>query len=253
MRHWILLGLLAVIVISGCGKKPRPVLPAAEQFVRAKDLYDRGKYYKAQLDFENLIYTYPGNTVIDTAEYYLGMCYYQQKDYGLAAGEFKRLMNAYPNSDFADDAQYYIAMSHYRMSPKYSLDQVETNLAIQEFNKLISDFMLSPFTKEAREKVVELEDKLARKSFNAGILYLKLGHYKAALTYFAFVRDNYPSTDWAIQSFYYTGEAQYKSKKYAEAKDTMEKFLLGFANHKLAPKAKEKLEQIGRKISVQEG
>jgi outer membrane protein assembly factor BamD len=244
---------LAVIVISGCGKKPRSVLPAAEQFARARELYDRGKYYKAQLDFENLIYTYPGNTVIDTAEYYLGMCYYQQKDYGLAAGEFKRLLNAYPNSDFADDAQYYIAMSHYRMSPKYSLDQVETHLAIQEFNKLISEFMLSQYVKDAREKVAELENKLARKSFNAGKLYLKLGNYKAALTYFAFVRDNYPATDWAIQSFYYSGETQFKMKNYTEAKDTMEKFILGFSDHKLAPKAKEKLEKIARKSSAQEG
>jgi outer membrane protein assembly factor BamD len=253
VRYWILLGLSALILIIGCGKKPRPILPVAAQFAQAKDLYDRGKYYKAQLDFENLIYTYPGNTVIDTAQFYLGMCNYMQKDYGLAAGEFKRLISAYPNSDFADDSQYYIAMSHYKMSPKYSLDQSETDQAIEEFHKLFSEYPTSEFIKDGRVKVAELETKLAKKSFMAGKLYLKMGYNDAAILYFAFVRDNYPSTDWAIQAFYYTGEAQYKMKKYAEAKDTMEKFLLGFSNHKLAPKAKEKLEQIAKETAKQEG
>jgi outer membrane protein assembly factor BamD len=250
----ILLGVIvAAVAFSYCGKKPRTVLPAADQFVKAKDLYDRGKYYRAQLEFENLIYTYPGNTVIDTAQYYLGMSYYNQKDYGLSTGELKRLLTSYPTSAFADDAQYYIAMSHYRMSPKSSLDQSETYLAIDEFNQLISNYPTSSYMADARSKVGELEDKLAKKSFKIGELYLKLNDYKSALTYFAFVRDNYPSTDWAIKAFYYSGEAQLKLNRLSDAKDTFEKFLLGFSDHELALKAREKLEDINAKITTEEG
>jgi outer membrane protein assembly factor BamD len=253
VKYITLFTLVLLIALSSCGKKPHKVLSAPEQFLRAKELYDRGKYYNAQLEFENLIYAYPGNTVIDTAQFYLAMCYYNRKDYGLAAGEFNRLLASYPASAFADDAQYYVGMSHYKMSPKYSLDQTESYQAIDEFNQLFSNYPGSPLVKEARERVRELENKLAEKAFKAGELYLKMGNYKSALTYFSYVRDNYPATDWAVKSFYYTGEAQFKMEDYKDAKDTFEKFLQGFSGHELADKAENKLKEVNKKIQSQEG
>lgn len=241
---YIALLLLIVVLIVGCGTKTTKVLPVNEQFKYAMNLYDNGKYFKAQTAFENLIYTYPGNAVIDTAQYYLGMCYYQRKDYGLAAGEFKRILTAYPNSGFADDSQYHIAMCHYNLSPKYSLDQSETNQAIYEFNLLMSTYVSSPFIKDAREKVAELTEKLAKKKFKDGELYLKMGYYDAALTYFSYVRDNYPSTQWAVMAYYYSGEAQFKLKKYEEAKHIFDTFIVGFPDNKLVPKAKKNLEKL---------
>ena len=236
--------LISLLMILGCSKKQRQVLAAADQYKLAKELYDKGKYFKAQTEFENLIYTYPGNTVIDTAQYYLGMCQYNQKNYGLAAGEYKRLLTAYPQSKLADDSQYYIGMCHFNMSPKYSLDQNETYLAIDEFNSLFSSYPISEYISEARQRVKELEDKLAKKSFIAGQLYFKMHDYQSALTYFSFVRDNYPATDWAVQAFYYSGEAQLELGQNIEAKQTFESFLSGFSDHKLADKAKSKLNKL---------
>ncbi len=253
MKKFVLIAIVMVIAISYCGKKPEMILPADDQFAKAKELYDRGKYYRARLEFENLIYTYPGNTVIDTAQYYLGMCYYNDKDYGLAIGELKRLLASYPNSEFADDAQYHIAMAHYEMSPKYSLEQSDTYLAIDEFNILLSNYSASPYRDDARVKIKELEDKLAQKSFKTGKLYLKMNDYKSALVYFTYVRDNYPATDWAIKAFYFSGEAQYKLNRIDEAKETFDNFLLGFSNHELASKAREKLEEIQEQVNSKEG
>ena len=236
--------LVLITVIIGCAPKPQPVLSATDQFKYAKNLYDKGKYFKAQTAFENLIYTYPGNTVIDTAQYYLGMCDYQQKEYGLAIGEFKRLLAAYPQSAYADDAQYWIAICHYKLSPKYSLDQDETYRAIDEFNTLLSDYPGTPYREDALAKIRELENKLAEKKYKAGLLYFKLHDYEPALIYFGYVRDNYPSTDWAVRAFYYTGEAQLKLGRYDEALTTFNNFLAGYGNHELAERAKKKIEEI---------
>ncbi|MCP4584029.1 MAG: outer membrane protein assembly factor BamD [candidate division Zixibacteria bacterium] len=250
MRYFV--ALMALLVIIGCAKKQRQVLPAQEQFSYAKELFDKGKYYDAQMEFENLIYTYPGNTVIDAAQFYLGMCYFKRKDYGLGAGEFKRLLSAYPQSDFADDSQFQVGMCHFNMSPKYSLDQAETYIAIDEFNQLFSNFPTSSFIPEAKEKVMELNYKLAKKSFMSGKLYLKMKDNKSALTYFSFVRDNFPATDWAIQAFYYTGEAQMNSGMFDEAMQTLDSFLVGFSDHELASKARSKLEKLNEQASTSE-
>ncbi|MCD6161797.1 MAG: outer membrane protein assembly factor BamD [candidate division Zixibacteria bacterium] len=239
--------VLLLLIAAGCGNKPQPITSASEQFKYAKQLYDKNKSFKAQVAFENLIYTYPGNSAIDTAQYYLGMCYFNQKEYGIAAGEFKRLLSAYPQSEFTDDAQFQVGMCHYKMSPKYQLDQQETYLALDEFRYLIVNYPGSPYRELAAAKIKELENKLAKKKFKAGILYLKMGNYESALTYFKYVRDNYSATDWAIQAFYYTGEAQMKLGRYEEALTTFDNFLIGFSDHEFASKAKKKIEQITEK------
>lgn len=235
---------LILIIIAGCGEKPQPIYSAADQFTFARGLYDKGKYYKAQIAFENLIYSYPGNSVIDTAQYYLAMSYYQQEEYSLAAGEYRRLLSAYPRSQFADDSQFQIGMCHYKMSPKYELDQSETYEAINEFHTLISEYPASGFLADTQVRIKELEDKLAQKAFKTGQLYMKLRDYEPALIYFSYVRDNYPSTDWAIKSYYYTGEAYFKLERYDQALEIFQNFLNGFANHDLTPRAKEQIEKI---------
>jgi outer membrane protein assembly factor BamD len=240
---FILLGLW------GCGHKPTLVLSVKEQFKVAKQYYDRNKYYKAQQEFEKLIYTYPGNTIIDTAQYYLSMSQYGQKDYIIAAGEFERLLRSYPQSEFADDAQYQIGMCHYKMSPKYQLDQTETEEAIEAFQTFLGNFIASPLAEDARNRIKELENKLAQKKFMIGILYLKLGDYEPARTYFWAVRDDFPSTDWAVQAIYYTGEALYGQKKYDQALETFQSFTTGFPSHPLAAKANKKIEQTKNKTA----
>lgn len=240
--------LMVLAVLAGCSKQVTSVLSASEQFRVAKQLYDKGKYYKAQLEFEKLIYAYPGNTVIDTTQYYLGMSYYHQKEYGVAIGEFNRLLTSYPQSDFIDDSQYQIGMCHYKMSPKYQLDQSETYQAIEAFRVLIVNYTLSEYISDARHMMQELEEKLARKKFVTGRLYMKMGDYDPALLYFKYIRDNFPATDWAICAFYYSGEALEHLEKYDEALETYENFLLGFSDHKLADKAKKKIEDVKNKI-----
>lgn len=247
---WLLVGLL---VVAGCGTKPQPTYSASEQFAYARGLYDRGKYYQAQVAFENLIYTYPGDSVIDTAQFYLGMSYFKQKDYGVAAGEFNRLLAAYPNSELADDARYYVGLSHYELSPKYELDQAETYRALEEFQKLLSDYPVSQYRDDANKRIAELEAKLAKKSYMAGRFYFNSDEYQAAQIYFDFVRDNYPATEWAIKAFYYSGEIQLKRGQYNEARETFERFLTGFSNHEFAAKAKERLQEIDKKLQGEKG
>jgi outer membrane protein assembly factor BamD len=239
--------LLLLLGLWGCGHKPAPVLSVNEQFKLAKQLYDNHKYRKAQQEFEKLIYTYPGHTIIDTAQFFLAMSQYYQKDYIIAAGEFERLLQSYPQSEYADDAQYQIGMCHYKMSPKYQLDQTETYEALEAFQTFLGNFIGSPLAEEARNRIRELENKLAQKRFMTGMLYLKLADYNPAITYFWTVRDEYPATDWAVQAVYYTGEAYYGLKDYPKALETFRTFAAGFPSHPLASKAAGRIEQILKK------
>ena len=247
---WSKVALIPIILIGilGCSKGGyREQLPAHEQLAKAMDLYNRGKYMKAQIEFQRMIYSFPGQAFTDTVQYYLGLSFSGMKYYPEAIGEFKKFMQAFPSSQFADDAQYQIAICHYKQSPKFSLDQTETYAAIDEFSMLLSKFPASEFNGDARDKLDELNEKLAKKLFRAGMLYFKMNDYEPAQMYFMNVRDNYPNTDWAVHSVYYTGEVQRKLGNNAEALSTFQNLVVAFPDHKLAEKARKQIAKLSAK------
>ena len=215
-----------------------------DQYNRAMELYDKGKFFKAQAQFQGLIYSFPGQTFIDTAQYYLGLSLFNMENYPEAVGEFRRLLAAYPVSPFADDAQFHLGMCHYEQSPKYSRDPDETFRAIDEFTEFLNRYPQSPLTPEAREKLNQMYEKLAHKLFKNGELYLKLNEYEPALLYFDMIRDNYSGTKWAEYALFYSGEALMKSGRESDALQTFQDFVMAFPDHKLSKKARKKIEKL---------
>lgn len=214
------------------------------QYNKAMELYDKGKFFKAQAQFQGLIYSFPGQTFIDTAQYYLGMSLFNMESYPEAVGEFRRLLTAYPASPFADDAQFQLGMCHYEQSPRYSRDPDETFRAIDEFTEFLNRYPQSPLAPEARERLNRMYEKLARKLFKNGELYLKLNDYEPALLYFDMVRDNYSGTEWAEYALYYSGVAQMKLGRESDALQTFQDFVMAFPDHKLSKKAREHIEKL---------
>ncbi len=232
-------------IIIGCSRSAmRDQATPHGQFDNAMDLYNRKKYFKAQVEFQRIIYSFPGQSFSDTALYYLGMSLYGMKSYSEATSEFEKMLNAYSSSPLADKAQYQLAMCHYNDSPGYALDQAETFEAIDQFSTLLSKYPMSPLVPDARDKLDKLNDKLAKKLYKAGEIYLKLDDYNPALLYFYNVRDNYPNTEWAQYSFFYSGVAQMKLGKNTEALETFQNFITAFPNNKLVSKAHKYIARI---------
>jgi outer membrane protein assembly factor BamD len=247
MKRLLLMVILAGIVIAllacsrGAVKEP---LGPREQFQKAMAYYNDGDFLKAQGEFQRVVYSFPGQPFVDTAQYYLAMSYYNIVSFPEAIGEFKRLLQAYPSSPLADDAQYYVGMSHFNESPGFTKDQTETYAAIDEFGVFLDRFPSSQYAQDVQSRLDTLYDKLARKLFKSGHLYLKLNDYEPALIYFEQVRDNYPQTEWAKMAMYYTGEAQFKLGRQSDALETFQNFVAAFPDHKLTKKAQERINKL---------
>lgn len=239
--------LILISLLLSCSREAvREQAPPRDQFEDAMKLFEEEKFFKAQTQLQRIIYSYPGQTFIDTAQYYLAVSLYNMEKYPEAVGEFRRLLTAYPVSPFADDAQFQLGMCHFEQSPRYSRDQDETYRAVDEFTEFLNRYPQSPLVGEARERLEMLYDKLARKMFRSGELYLKLNDYEPALLYFDLVRDNYPQTEWAQYALYYSGKAQMKMGRKSDALTTFQDFVTAFPDHKLAGKARGNIEKLTR-------
>ncbi len=236
---------ISVVGFYGCGAENiKPVASAKDQLKRAMDLYNKKKYYKAEIEFQKFVYNYPGVGAVDTAQFYLAMSYYKDKDYALAAGEFKRFLSSFPSSEFSDDAQYRLAMSHYHQSPSYPLDQTETYMAINGLISFLDTYPNSGYADSASVHLQELRNKLSHKLFSTGRLYQKMGYYDPAIMYYNKLLEDYPNSPFAEESVFRAGECYLKLEKYIPAREKLLSYVDSYKNGKFHKKAVSLLRKI---------
>ena len=218
--------LLLVAMLAGCGGKTNLAkLGARELFNLGMEKYQKGKYLDAIDAFQATIFNYPGESQIDTAQYYLALSYFANRDYVLGQVEFNRLITNYPASAFAPQAQLMKAVCFFKGTPKhYGLDQSDLQTAITQFEDFIIDYPESEAVPEANRYLKEARTRLAHKYYENGIVYVRLSDYAAARTYFQTVIDEDTNTEYAADATYQVAETYYRQKDWDKAHELFANF-----------------------------
>lgn len=164
---------------SGNGKKVT-FETFEENYQKAIHFYDNQMFISAARIFEELYPLSLGTPRADSILYLFADCYFNNRDYEMAAFHFKEYAGKYSASPRAEDAHYksILALSH--LSPEYSLDQMETYLVIEELQLFIRKYPYSSHMDECNALLDQMRDKLARKSFEILKLYYNTENYKSA-------------------------------------------------------------------------
>ncbi len=229
----------------GCGRARKGDIPSAsESLRRAIALYDNEDYLKAEEEFSAITLNFPGSIVVDSAEFYLGETHFQLSEYILAASSYQRVVDQYPRSHLVPISQYKIGLCYYNLSPIHALDQEYTKKAIEEFQKFLEDYPGHEYSEEAGLYLFICREKLAKKEYTSGILYLKLTEYPSAIIYFDGILDNYYDTKYAPLALYYKGEALKKDDRLTEATDIFRLFLSKYPDHSYRLRVEDRLNEL---------
>lgn len=222
--------ILLIFLVACSGSIDTSKLTPEEYFKYAMELYNKEDYQQAAIEFQNILMQFPGSTVNDDAQYYLGMTYFNEEQYLLAAYEFSKLIQNYATSPFVPDAQFMLAESYYKLSPPYQLDQSYTKKAIEEFQAFIDIFPSNPKVEEAERKIKELNDKLARKEYQSALIYEKMEYDKAAMKYYDYVVETYHDTKYAPLALYNKIKIEVRKGMINEALADINLFLSRYPN-----------------------
>jgi len=182
----------------GCGSsKETESLPAEERYAEAMSKFNHENYLEAAEDFKTVTVQYPGSSFADSAQFFIGECRFRREEFILAGSEYDLLVRTMPSSPLVVKARYMKALSNYELSPKSELDQKFTKEAIDDFQTFIEYYPADSLAKIAAAKIVELNNKMAKKEYDNGKLYLRLEYYKSAIAYFDLVLDRYHDSDYA--------------------------------------------------------
>jgi len=69
----------------------QPKLSAADLYRSALASFTREDFQRSILEFEEFVANYPGHDLADNAQYWIGECYYAQKNFELAVVEFDKV------------------------------------------------------------------------------------------------------------------------------------------------------------------
>lgn len=251
----IAFALLSFIALNfiGCGGKTSLTnLSSHELFKLGKEKYNHKKYLRAEEIFQSIVYNYPGETIVDSAQYYLGLSYFGAKEYELAQVEFNRLALNYPSSVYFKHALFMKAVCFFESTPKnYGLDQSELVKAIKQFQDFIIDYPESELIPEAKKYLLIARTRLAKKYYMSGEVYEHMSRYKSAEIYFQEVVDDYTDTQFAPLATFKVGEMTYKQKKYVDAQNKLKNFIDVFPNNQYTPKAKKMIIEASFKSAEQ--
>ena len=172
-RHRALLrgvvGVGLALLVGGCGGRELPEVPTGAQADRRllalgqQALEDRD-WDTARTWFRQLLDSYPRSQFAGDARLGIADTYYNQRGSQnglLAATEYRDYLTFFPNHPRADYAQFQIAYLHFRQRRSADRDQEDTQLAAEEFRKLLDLYPNSRYAADARDHLGVCENDLA--------------------------------------------------------------------------------------------
>ncbi|HMB62137.1 MAG TPA: outer membrane protein assembly factor BamD [Eudoraea sp.] len=176
MRRFFLLMALAVVLYS-CNEYQKVLKneDVKAKYDLAEKYYEEGDFKRANRIFEQIAPKYVGKPQGERVMFFLANSYYKRRDYNFAGYQFERFLKSYPKSDKAPEASFLGAKSYYMLSPRYSLDQTDTDKALGKLQIFINSYPESEYLAEANIMAQELTTKKERKAFEIAKQFTKLG------------------------------------------------------------------------------
>jgi outer membrane protein assembly factor BamD len=163
-----------------------------EKYAAALKYFEKEDYTKSLTLFEELMSVYRGTTRGEEVHYYYAYSNYNVEDYLVAGYQFRNYARIYPGGKHAEECAYMNAYCFYLNSPDYSLDQIDTKLAIKEFQGFVNRYPKSERIPKCNELIDELRAKLEKKSYENAMLYYNMNDYKAGITSFINHNKDFP-------------------------------------------------------------
>jgi outer membrane protein assembly factor BamD len=208
--------LVLIIALTACKSKFERLKASndnAKKYQEGIKLYNKKEYGKALELFDDLVQKYRGQAEAEDLYYYYAYTNYKLKDYTSARYHFKVFADSYPNSSRTEECRFMSAYCYYLDSPIFSLDQENTQKAIDAMQLFINLYPKSDRVAEGSKLIQNLRDKLEEKSYANSKLYLTIGDYQSAVIAFGNTLRDYPDTKYAEEIEFLTVKAQYMYAK----------------------------------------
>ena len=166
------------------------------KFNEANKLFDAEKYERCVGLYEQVYQRSPKSAQGEISYYRMGIACYEVEDWYLASYYLSSFQLKFPYSKLVEDATFLGAMCAVHNSPNFSLDQTETEVALDELQNFVSRFPNSDKIDTCNIVMNNLRFKLQTKEVNNVRLYSKTMNYRAAVVSAKSFLETYPVSEY---------------------------------------------------------
>ena len=228
MMRNLIFAIVTLCAVCACKSQYELLLnsnDADSKYEAAFMYFNNGKYVKSAALFESLSILTDGTERDDTVKYYWGLSNYKAKDYYTADANFESFVESYPRSPFASEARYLRLDCLFRQTLRYELDQTPTYKALSAISEYLVEFPSSSHVQTCRDMLVDHNERLDRKAYEAAKLYYKMEDYLAARVAFRNVLKEDSENIYREDILYYIAISSYKYASLSVPEKQKERYL----------------------------
>lgn len=192
-----------VIALVGCNTY-NSILKSDDyraKFEEANRLYDAGKYERCVSLYEQVYQRSPRTPEGELSYYRLGKACYNVQDWYLANYYLSAFPSKFPYSTKVEESLFLAAICSVHNSPEVSLDQHETEVALNDLQNFASRYPYSTYIDSCNMLMDKLRFKLETKDMMIARLYSKTENYRAAVVSADLFIENYPISQYREEAY----------------------------------------------------
>jgi len=204
--------LTLIVLFSSCSEYQKALKSEdiAFKYDVSSKMYDKGKYEKAIRLFEQIAPSYKGKPQAEKLFYMFSQSYYKTKQFYLAGYQFENFASSYPKSEKVEESSFLGAQCYSKLSPVYSLDQVDTDKALDKLQNFIDTYPNSNYLPQANAIVKVLKYKIEKKAFENAKQYNTISDYRASQIAFDNFISDFPGTTFKEDALFFKLDSAYK-------------------------------------------
>jgi outer membrane protein assembly factor BamD len=232
----------------------------SKKFEVANDLFEKSEYLKSIELYEQIYQRTPKSGEGELAYFRIGKSYYELEDYPMAGYYLGAFTQRFPFSVKIEEAMFLSAMCAVNNSPDHTLDQYETEIAINYLQQFINAYPQSSLVDSCNHEMDDLRFKLELKDYDAVKLYDKTENYRAAVMSSKTFLNDYPRSSLREEIFYILVYNSYmlaqnsvenkKCERIEETKERCYNFVAEFPNSSSAKDVQNVLERMQKEYEI---
>jgi outer membrane protein assembly factor BamD len=209
----LLLALLLVLTFSGCGSlqelfnytsidedgneltEPELNLPAKNLLSKGMADYNVGKYFTAIEFFEDILNRFPFSPEATLAELKAADCSYHLERYVEALVLYEEFENRHPTNESIPYVMFQKAMCNSKQIDRIDRDTAGAIKSLELFEQLIKAYPNSPYTSEAKARIIATTEFLANHEYFVVEYYVRTAKYDQAIVRLKYLLVMYPESD----------------------------------------------------------
>ncbi len=179
----LLVVVLIGVFMTSCVSKYEMLVRSADVDLKYKGAFkyfEEKKYKKAADLFEQILLATKGTTRDDTVQFYFGLSNYRYGDLMTAEANFDQFTKVFPRSPFTEEARFLRLDCLYESTYRYELDQLPSYKAMSSVSEFLYEYPNSKYLVKCKDMLVDLQERLDKKSYEAAKIYVTIEDYKAA-------------------------------------------------------------------------